>query len=210
MSPISPALDSRARATQSLGKRRLYIDLEPWFPVPHYLADDLARIVPGPHFKVLIWLFRKIAGWRKESDLISLSQIQESAGVSRKVAVECLRIFQDAGIIGKRRGMGPRGINRIFLIPKADPVRVTSVVRRLVEKGKKGRLRFTQGASTHPRNDLSTVHGVNTQKERSKRIGKDAGGVPAHSTVTPEAENELGKSEFFHELARIAGKKTSL
>lgn len=199
--------DPHTREARNFAERRPHVDLEPWFPVPHYIADELARILPGPHFKVLIWLFRKIAGWNKESDLISLGQIQSSAGVSRKVAAESLQVFQRAGIIGKRRGMGPRGINRIFLIRKADPVQVTSFLRKLVEKGKKGRLRFRQDTRTGSRSELPLVHGLNTQKEKVERLGKDGAVAPLHSTERVKAEPEAGKIGFLRELARIAGKK---
>jgi hypothetical protein len=175
--------------------------------VPNYFVDGLARLLPGPHFKALIFLVRKIAGWHKDSDLISLSQIQNSAGVSRKVAEECLQVFQRIGIIGKRRGMGPRGINKIFLIRKVNPGEVTSRLHELVEKGKNGRLRFTLETRSDSRSELRLVHRVNTQKERVERIGKDGATAPPHSPVTGKLETEPGMSEFFREFARIAGKK---
>lgn len=198
-----PAQTQREGAT-----RREYSAFEPWFPIPHYFLDDLAPILPGPHFKVLIFLFRKIVGWHKESDLISLSQIQHEAGVSRKIAVDSLRIFQDAGIIGKRRGMGLRGVSRIYIIYKADSAQVTSFLRELVKKGKKGRLRVTHETRTGPQSELSLVSRVNTQKEQFQRKGKEGAGAPSHYAIPQDPETEAAKSEFFREWARIAGKKT--
>jgi hypothetical protein len=196
-----------ARGLRAEVKNREYLDFEPWFPIPHYFVDALAPILPGSHFKVLVFLFRKTLGWKKRSDFVSLSQIQAGAGVSRKVANQCLDVFQQAGIIGKRRGRRLRGTNQIFILPKVDPDQATSVLSTLVAKGKKGRLRVTRGTRTGSLSELRLVHRVNTQKESTERMDKDGGGAPSNSPVTQKAEAELGKAEFFREWARIAGKR---
>lgn len=172
--------------------------------------DQLAPILSGSRFKVLAFIWRKLQGWHKDSDRISIGQIRKGVGVSRATACEAVRLFENAGLIGVRRKEGPRKIMRIFPIREADPAEVTrSVAEQVKFTGKSlsewpdqfaGRT-LTCSSSEHFK--PGAVRSANTQKIFKENTKDDASAPPLPPAI-PKPENpelqpataETSKSPF--------------
>jgi len=73
---------------------------EGFVPVPNVYFEHLADL-SGAEIKVLLAILRKTAGWRKESDNISLSQLEEMTGLDRKSVIAGLRGLLARGLIAQ-------------------------------------------------------------------------------------------------------------
>jgi len=76
-------------------------------PVPNWFLDDVLSDPEVPHAlrSVLMFLLRKTVGWDRKSDEISLVQIEDGAGVSRKTAIHAVRVICECwGLFDKKRG----------------------------------------------------------------------------------------------------------
>ncbi len=69
-----------------------------FFVYPHDLAEWWPRLT-GAEQKVIDFVLRKVPGWQKESDLISLSQFVDGTGVSRAQVVRVLKTLEEKGFI---------------------------------------------------------------------------------------------------------------
>lgn len=59
--------------------------------IANELMEKLASAsLNGSEFRICIFVLRKTWGWKKKDDSISISQIEEGTGLSRKMAVETL------------------------------------------------------------------------------------------------------------------------
>jgi len=62
---------------------------EPYTRVPNAILDNLARYTPAETV-VLLALVRRITGWNKTSDVVSLTQLETTTGLSRRHIIDCL------------------------------------------------------------------------------------------------------------------------
>ena len=71
--------------------------------IPNNLCDYwMSRLTPA-EFKVIICLYRKCFAWYEVQKKISLSQIQEMTGLSRKGIIENIKSLVNYGLIGKKQ-----------------------------------------------------------------------------------------------------------
>ncbi len=75
-------------------------ELKPNFTqVPNVLLDEFMSQVDSDTFKVLMVICRKIYGYHKDSDRISLSQLQNISGLSRKMVKKAIRILIERKVL---------------------------------------------------------------------------------------------------------------
>ena len=75
-------------------------ELKPNFTqVPNVLLDDFMSQVDSDTFKVLMVICRKIYGYHKDSDRISLSQLQSISGLTRKMVKKAIRILIERKVL---------------------------------------------------------------------------------------------------------------
>jgi phage replication O-like protein O len=90
---------------------------EGFVPVPNAYFEYLAEL-SGAETKVLLAILRKTAGWRKESDAISLSQLEEMTGLDRKSVIAGLRGLLERGLIAQTQASaGSRAASYTCVIP---------------------------------------------------------------------------------------------
>lgn len=78
----------------------------PWTQVPNELADEWMRDMTGSQLKVYIIILRHTIGWHKDTDRVSVSQIQKKTGLSNRVVIEAVKALEAAGRIGVYRQKG--------------------------------------------------------------------------------------------------------
>lgn len=71
--------------------------------IPNTLIDDLMKDLSGSEIKVILAICRKTIGWHKISDRISLTQLAELTGLSRKSVATAIPTLEDAGLISVDR-----------------------------------------------------------------------------------------------------------
>lgn len=132
--------------------------------VPNIFLDKVMPVVRPCEFKVLLFVWRRIDGWGKLRDKISLTQIQRGARVSRKVAVTAVRFWEQVGFFRRTGRSGIRGTVEYEIVPHFDRDVVISVLTELVHPGN----RLKKYPSTSAVCDPSLVHPGNTQKKVSE------------------------------------------
>lgn len=65
--------------------------MENFTRIPNHLFDEWMKTMQASSFIVLMAICRKILGWNKESDNISLSQIEEITGLTRPVVIKAIK-----------------------------------------------------------------------------------------------------------------------
>ena len=73
---------------------------EGFVPVPNAYFEHLADM-SGAELKVLLAILRRTVGWRKESDEISLSQLEQMTGLDRKSVIKGLRGLLERGLVAQ-------------------------------------------------------------------------------------------------------------
>lgn len=83
---------------------------EPRFTqVPDVLFDQLLPDLGHAELKVLLVIMRKTFGWRKDADAISLSQLAEGTGLSRRSVQTATSSLEEGGYILIERTEAPDG-----------------------------------------------------------------------------------------------------
>jgi len=77
--------------------------------VPNGFIEGDMSTLSGSAVKCFIAICRKTIGWHKESDYISISQMQELTGISNTSVIKAVRALEDSGMITKERS---RGMNK--------------------------------------------------------------------------------------------------
>ena len=160
-------------------------------PVPNFFFDTVMPHVPHASFKVLLFIWRKTIGWQKESDLVSLSQIQRGAGVCRDVAIAAAQFWVRIGLCRKKRGAGYRGVNEYTVIPDFDKEEATKMIGALVDQHDQSDVPSITGQITRS----SIVDRTDTQKAPvSKKRAKQKA-----TSFTSEGQHDAK----FHQIPRI-------
>jgi len=100
---------------------------EGFVPVPNAYFEHLADM-SGAELKVLLAILRRTAGWRKESDEISIEQLQQMTGLARNSVRAGLRGLLERGLVVERtRATGSKAASYTCIIPssigsKIDPL----------------------------------------------------------------------------------------
>ena len=98
--------------------------------VPRYVFDSLLpiRYLSNSMLRVLLFIFRKTIGWGKQSDYISLSQIEFGARVSRRDAKKALDFWERLRVI-RVLPRGKRMMNEITILdPPPDPEKIENAI----------------------------------------------------------------------------------
>jgi len=72
---------------------------EGFVPIPNAYIDRYLADLSGAELKVLLAVLRRTAGWRKESDEISIEQLQQMTGLARNSVRAGLRGLLERGLI---------------------------------------------------------------------------------------------------------------
>lgn len=87
----------------------------PFTAVPNVIIDHSWKVLTRSAYILIIIIARKTLGWHKQLDNISLSQFQNSSGLTRTTCVKALRELHDQGFSieckggknGKKYGLAP-------------------------------------------------------------------------------------------------------
>ena len=71
--------------------------------IPNELIDKWMRELSHAQFKVMIAICRKTIGWHKETDSISVSQIAEMTGVTKKTAIVAIKELERLRLIKTKK-----------------------------------------------------------------------------------------------------------
>lgn len=71
--------------------------------IPNELIDKWMRELSHAQFKVMIAVCRKTIGWHKQTDSISVSQITEMTGVTKKTVIESLKQLEKLRLITTKK-----------------------------------------------------------------------------------------------------------
>ena len=93
---------------------------EGFVPIPNAYIDRYLADLSGAEVKVLLAILRRTAGWRKESDEISLSQIEKMTGLDRKSVIAGLRGLLKRGLIAQTKdSAGSRAASYTCVVPSS-------------------------------------------------------------------------------------------
>jgi phage replication O-like protein O len=70
---------------------------------PNVLLDDVMPMIGPSSFKVLSIIIRKSRGFQKKGDMISISQFEEQAGLSRNTVLDSIKELVDKKIVNKQK-----------------------------------------------------------------------------------------------------------
>ena len=171
--------------------------------VDNFLLDDVFPLVATKFPKypsVLLAIIRKTIGWQKNSDWISLTQLQRQSGASRKCVIAAVCFWCQVGLVRKEGRSGPRGTVRYALIRDYDPVTMTSILKQLVKPPDW----FLQGTTTSIPRKPSLVSSRNTQKKNYKiNQKKESGKASPYPKHSPSPKGDFKKEESFKVDASI-------
>jgi hypothetical protein len=154
------------KSTRKTGNSRPALP-ESFTGIPNFLVDVVMPVAPPEDWKVLMLLWRKIAGWGKWQDHVSLTQIERGAGVCRHKAVSSPLFWQRVGLLRKLGRSGIRGTIRFELVTDYNEKAVTSALDALVRRMH----------STSAWGDTPLVHGTHTQKKLRKETRERKGAI---------------------------------
>jgi len=101
---------------------------EGFVPIPNAYIDRYLADLSGAELKVLLAILRRTVGWRKESDEISIEQLQQMTGLARNSVRAGLRGLLERGLVVERtRATGSKAASYTCIIPssigsKIDPL----------------------------------------------------------------------------------------
>lgn len=72
------------------------------FQVPNFVVDELMCKLSPAAFKAYLLIIRKTIGWQKDSDHISLNQLSEIMGMSKRQAQRATKELSDLGLIERQ------------------------------------------------------------------------------------------------------------
>lgn len=74
--------------------------------LPNEIIDKDLRDLSGGETKVILVIARKTVGWHKETDSVSISQMQELTGLSNATCIEAVRGLEGRGLVLAERSPG--------------------------------------------------------------------------------------------------------
>lgn len=140
-----------------------------WTQTPNRLFDEDMRDMSNVELRVVLVAVRKIRGFHKERDGISLSQFEEMSGLSRKSVIKGIKEAIARGVLYKIDSVGKKGESIYALSVKSTiPSNSTSVVSTPV----------ASGVSTHTKESLlkerkdsaPATQGTDTPPEKERAI----------------------------------------
>ncbi len=125
-----------------------------WTKIPNAILDAMPKMGDA-ELRVVLAILRKTAGWQKECDVISISQLERITGLSRPAVVTGIKAAMERGVLSrepaKRNGYCYRVVNVLNqsseLTSKATELELVNVLNQ---------------------SDPQLVNVLNTQKKDSK------------------------------------------
>ena len=89
--------------------------------VPNVLFDKIMENLTGAELKVMLCLCRKIFGWHKEKDKISISQIIKMTGLGKTQIIKSLKTLEKMNLVMSIKEFG-RTTEYSLIIEESEPV----------------------------------------------------------------------------------------
>jgi hypothetical protein len=78
--------------------------------IPNIYFDEVQPVIDSYEFSVLMFFARKMFGFHKDRDRISLTQIMQGTGIKKNKAIKATHMLMKLGLIKRLiRGHHPRG-----------------------------------------------------------------------------------------------------
>jgi len=200
--------------------------MEPFTALPNIYVDEHLAELSGAETKVLIVILRKTVGWQKESDEISLSQIEKITGLARHSVIAALRGLMKRGLVVQTKpAEGNKPASYKCIVPlvasakgaPADELKggdqctncttgsaeTAPVSSANTAPGANERCSFCTTASAESAPQVvQFLHPQNKEKEKKEREGARSSRAPASSS---ENQNNKMRDYLDHVLARLEG-----
>jgi len=175
---------------------------EGFVPVPNAYFEHLADM-SGAELKVLLAILRRTAGWRKESDEISIEQLQQMTGLARNSVRAGLRGLLERGLVVERtRATGSKAASYTCIIPSSIGSKIDPLGgQKLTPKKEKGVKNCPpRGSKIDPLGGqkLTPQHTYTNNKQESARSSR----ALSHSR---ESSNGKMRDYLDHVLSRLEG-----
>ena len=140
--------------------------------IPNVLIDYWMKELNPTAFKIVMAIARKTFGWQKNTDAISLTQLQDITGAGRQGVVNAIKELESLGLIsGKRSGRkSTQWTIKVVEVVHSVDQQTSQVVHSV---------------------DQQVVHSVDTQKKvlkKESKITNESPSAPAGSAQTLVAE----------------------
>ena len=171
--------------------------MEPFTALPNIYVDEYLSELSGAETKVLIVILRKTVGWQKESDEISLSQIEKITGLARHSVIAALRGLMKRGLVVQTK---PAEGNK----PASYKCIVPPIASETTALGDNEQCNYctTVSAETAPK-VVQFLHTQNKEKEKKEREGARDERAPSSSS---ENQNNKTRDYLDHVLDRLDGR----
>jgi len=175
---------------------------EGFVPVPNAYFECLADL-SGAELKILLAILRRTAGWRKESDEISIEQLQQMTGLARNSVRAGLRGLLERGLVVERtRATGSKAASYTCIIPSSIGSKIDPLGgQKLTPKKEKGVKNCPpRGSKIDPLGGqkLTPQHTYTNNKQESARSSR----ALSHSR---ESSNGKMRDYLDHVLSRLEG-----
>lgn len=155
--------------------------------IPNIFFDAQMAQMGEPELRVVLCAMRKMFGFHKSYDAISLSQFEKMTGLSRPAVVKGIEAAVTRGVM-QQVGTGKRGI-AIYELCVSDEQPVNGVYRSDDSEDATGKQRLPE-----------LVNDVNTQKKIYKRKkDKDSVLTAQAVTVVPAQADGISKEKDIHD-----------
>ena len=79
--------------------------------IPNVIFDYWMQILSPPEFKVFMYIWRRIHGWQKQEDSISLRQFMKTTQLTMPTIIKCISMLVDKGLINQIKSKSQDGDN---------------------------------------------------------------------------------------------------
>ena len=179
---------------------------EGYVPVPNAYFEYLADL-SGAEVKVLLAILRKTAGWRKESDEISLSQLEQMTGLDRKSVIKGLRGLLERGLVAQTQAAaGSKAASYSCVIPPSTsgkiPPLASGKIPLVEEAEERGQWKnSTSSSGKTPPLLVEKFHPQHTYTDNKQESARESRAL-SHSR---ESSNGKTRDYLDHVLDRLDG-----
>ena len=109
--------------------------------VPNVLFDEIMENLTGAELKVMLCLCRKIFGWHKEKDKISISQIIKMTGLGKTQIIKSLKTLEKMNLVMSIKEFG-RTTEYSLIIEESERVQKVNTQKKILKKLNKRKIPF--------------------------------------------------------------------
>jgi phage replication O-like protein O len=179
---------------------------------PNSILDNITAYTPA-EFKVLSFIVRKTCGFRKAHDRVSLSQISENTGISRKGVTDCLDSLVEKKALGVFKA-SPKG-NRYWILNDDGSQAEFCTINMEESSSEEEVTHFTTTDKTVESGELITplspkvVNSVHTQNKEYKEIEEKR--IPKNSEDKNYRKSPIGnRGKEYPPLVDLSDKRFEL